>query len=228
MATFNSNDYLDKLYGGKRPSMDYYFNLGKQKRDNEIRQKEAEKRRKEREKEREKKQEAKKEDSLDDMLNKRQKDRQEPEPKKERESKKEEEDGGFFDTVGNLWGKATDYVGDVASDAGKDTGLSNTQLFTRGAGNLIDSAVPFTDPVKDGVLKTFDDNNWLKDTFKETDNKALGFTDVTNKLAGDLVPGAGAYKATEKALDATKGISSLAKVSKPSKKTEYFNEEVGS
>lgn len=224
MATFNSNDYLDKLYGGKRPSMDYYFNLGKQKRDNEIRQKEAEKRRKEREKEREKKQEAKKEDSLDDMLNKRQKDRQEPEPKKERESKKEEEDGGFFDTVGNLWGKATDYVGDVASDAGKDTGLSNTQLFTRGAGNLIDSAVPFTDPVKDGVLKTFDDNNWLKDTFKETDNKALGFTDVTNKLAGDLVPGAGAYKATEKALDATKGISSLAKVSKPSKKTEYFNE----
>lgn len=209
-------DYINQLYDGKTPSMDYYAQLGSQKRERietdrarkklqadkerestrQIRefQSKLEKDAKDKQKEKENQTEM---DAFNNILNSPTKTISDSSPVQKDKKDKD----GIFDKIGS-------WFGDVKKDSKKDSGLSAGQLFTRGAGSLIDGILP-TNPVKDGLVKDFKNWDWLQDAFGKTDNKSLKFADTINDLAGNFVPGAAAYKAGEKVLDATSGVAKL-------------------
>lgn len=121
----------------------------------------------------------------------------------------------------SLLGRAGDFIKGIPSkvsgiieDAGtirEDTGLDPLQFFVRSTGSLVDSAIPFVDPVKDGLVKRFDDWEWLQETFQDTDNQFLNFTDNVAGFVGNLVPGVGAYKVADRIVSGAKSASKLAR-----------------
>lgn len=207
------NKYLRQLYGGNPPSMDYYRQLGAQKRSNEEAaraareaqkraEKEAEKRRKEAEKKREKAEQERAAMELIRELS--QVNRTTPQTPSSSSSRSGQIGGGILDTLGGMVGS----VGRMAKE---------------GVGNLLHIVNPFDDvpisqAMRDVRERTQQSQRELEQTKGYRDARNLvhsaaqgaTFGQLGNKnytednvigilgnLAGSVVPGAGIVRALQ-------------------------------
>lgn len=187
------NSYMNQLYGGSPPSMDYYAQLGAQKRMNEDARKAAEKRAKEEEKEEEKQ-------SLNELIaevnqSNAKKQQQETKPVAEKDDGKR----GFFDTLGGMASNTASNIGFGLSNIGKllvpgGDGMDEVREATRLRNEENEQDQGYKD------MRNFAHSAAGGATFGGLQNPEYvedGGINIAGQLAGSIVPGAGIVRALQ-------------------------------